>query len=180
MKVQCPNCGETISVNGLGRKPFSVPVTEVDDALRFHRSVAARWSLIDNSGSKVRRDKRECKWAQRIVNRWAKGMLMPTVPIVAFVDTEEEAQHDGIAGYGEGCISLKLSEWNCRDNFWKLFILGHEFIHWLQDIRSSDTKESAAEREAYKLGLELARRQIAQWRRRPKLPLQLELPLEGR
>lgn len=40
MKVQCPNCGETISVNGLGRKPFNVPVTEVYDALRLYRSVS--------------------------------------------------------------------------------------------------------------------------------------------
>ncbi len=41
MKVRCPNCGESIVVNGLGRKPFNMPVTEVCDALRLHRSVPA-------------------------------------------------------------------------------------------------------------------------------------------
>ncbi len=113
-------------------------------------------------------------------------MLMPTVPIVVFVDivpfgdAEEEAQHDVIAGYSGGYIYLTPIEWHCRDTFWKLFILGHEFVHWLQDKRSSDTKERAVEREAYELGLQQARRQIAQWRHRPKLPLQLELPLKWR
>ncbi len=41
MEVRCPNCGETIAVNGIGRKPFNMPVTEVCDALRQHRSVLA-------------------------------------------------------------------------------------------------------------------------------------------
>ena len=41
MLVRCPHCGETIVVNGLGRKPFNMPVTEVYDALRLHRSVLA-------------------------------------------------------------------------------------------------------------------------------------------
>ncbi len=41
MLVHCPHCGETIVVNGLGRKPFNMPVTEVYDALRLHRSVLA-------------------------------------------------------------------------------------------------------------------------------------------
>ncbi len=41
MKVLCPNCGKTIVVNGLGRKPFNMAVTEVCDALRLHRNVLA-------------------------------------------------------------------------------------------------------------------------------------------
>ena len=42
MKVQCPNCGETIVVNGpFGRKPFNMPATEVCDALQLHRDVLA-------------------------------------------------------------------------------------------------------------------------------------------
>jgi len=41
MKVQCPKCGETISVNGLGRKPLNIPLKNVCESLRTHRSVAA-------------------------------------------------------------------------------------------------------------------------------------------
>ena len=41
MKVQCPHCGKTVAVNGLGRKAFNMPVTKVCDALRLHRSIPA-------------------------------------------------------------------------------------------------------------------------------------------
>ena len=41
MKVQCPNCGESIAVNGIGRKAFNMPVTKVCDALQLYRSVPA-------------------------------------------------------------------------------------------------------------------------------------------
>ena len=41
MLIQCPNCGNSIVVNGLGRKAFNMPVTKVCDALRLHRSVSA-------------------------------------------------------------------------------------------------------------------------------------------
>ena len=41
MLVQCPHCGGKVVVNGFGRKPFNMPVTEVYDALRLHRSVLA-------------------------------------------------------------------------------------------------------------------------------------------
>ena len=41
MKVQCPHCGGMVVVNGLGRKAFNMPVTNVYDALRLHRSVLA-------------------------------------------------------------------------------------------------------------------------------------------
>ena len=41
MKVQCPNCGETIAVNGIGRKAFNMPVTKVCDVLQLYRSVPA-------------------------------------------------------------------------------------------------------------------------------------------
>ncbi len=40
MKVKCSNCGETISVNGLGRRPLEIGVNNVYDALRLHSSVA--------------------------------------------------------------------------------------------------------------------------------------------
>ena len=39
MLVQCPQCGETVAVNGFGRRPLNIVVTKVCDALRLHRSV---------------------------------------------------------------------------------------------------------------------------------------------
>ncbi len=39
MKVQCPHCGGTVEVNGLGRKAFNMPVTKARDAARLHRIV---------------------------------------------------------------------------------------------------------------------------------------------
>lgn len=41
MKVQCPNCGKSVVVDGLGRKAFNMPVTKVCDALRIQCSVLA-------------------------------------------------------------------------------------------------------------------------------------------
>ena len=41
MLVQCPHCGQPVVVNGLGRKAFNMPVTNVYDALRLRRSVLA-------------------------------------------------------------------------------------------------------------------------------------------
>jgi len=41
MIVQCPHCGKSVVVNGIGRKPFNIPVNNVCDALRLHRSVPA-------------------------------------------------------------------------------------------------------------------------------------------
>ena len=41
MIVQCPHCGETVAVNGIGRKPLSIAVNNVYDALRLHRSIPA-------------------------------------------------------------------------------------------------------------------------------------------
>ena len=40
MKVKCSNCGETISVNGLGRKRLNIPLKNVCESLRKQRSVA--------------------------------------------------------------------------------------------------------------------------------------------
>lgn len=39
MKVQCPNCGETVVIKGIGRKPLNIPLKNVCEALRAHRSV---------------------------------------------------------------------------------------------------------------------------------------------
>ena len=39
MKVQCPNCGESVAVNGLGRKTCGIPFKNVLNALRDSRTV---------------------------------------------------------------------------------------------------------------------------------------------
>ena len=39
MKVQCPNCGETVTVHGLGRKPLNIALKNVCESLRKHSSV---------------------------------------------------------------------------------------------------------------------------------------------
>ncbi len=41
MKVQCPHCGKSVVVNDLGRKPLSIPLKNVCESLRTHRSVVA-------------------------------------------------------------------------------------------------------------------------------------------
>lgn len=41
MKILCPNCGETISVKGLGRKPLNIPLKIVCESLRAHHNVLA-------------------------------------------------------------------------------------------------------------------------------------------
>ena len=40
MLIPCPNCGEKIVVNGLGRKPLNIPLKNICECLRKHRSVA--------------------------------------------------------------------------------------------------------------------------------------------
>jgi len=41
MIIECPHCGESVVVNGLGRKPLNIPLKNVCEALRAHRSVIA-------------------------------------------------------------------------------------------------------------------------------------------
>ena len=45
-KVLCPNCGAEVYVNGLGRKPLTITVNNVLDALGAHPTIqAAAFSL---------------------------------------------------------------------------------------------------------------------------------------
>ena len=39
MLVQCPHCGETVTVNGLGRKRLNIPLKNISDCLQAHRNV---------------------------------------------------------------------------------------------------------------------------------------------
>lgn len=41
MIIQCPRCGEKVTVKGLGRKPLNIPLKNVYEALQTHGSVAA-------------------------------------------------------------------------------------------------------------------------------------------
>jgi len=41
MLVQCPHCGGTVVVNGLGRKPLNIPLKKVCESLQEHRNVDA-------------------------------------------------------------------------------------------------------------------------------------------
>ena len=41
MIVQCPHCGQSVVVNGLGRRPLNIPLKNVCEALQAHRSVLA-------------------------------------------------------------------------------------------------------------------------------------------
>ena len=41
MIIKCPNCGEKVVVNGLGRKPLNIPLKNVYEALQAQGSVAA-------------------------------------------------------------------------------------------------------------------------------------------
>jgi len=41
MIIRCPNCGERIVVNGLGRKPLNISLKIVCESLQAHRNVVA-------------------------------------------------------------------------------------------------------------------------------------------
>ena len=41
MLVRCPHCGKSVMVNGLGRKQLNIPLKNVCESLKAHRSVAA-------------------------------------------------------------------------------------------------------------------------------------------
>ncbi len=41
MKVQCPYCGKSVVVNGLGRKPLNISLKNVCESLQGHHSVKA-------------------------------------------------------------------------------------------------------------------------------------------
>jgi hypothetical protein len=41
MIIKCPHCGQSVVVNGLGRKPLNIPLKNVCEALQTYRSVVA-------------------------------------------------------------------------------------------------------------------------------------------
>lgn len=46
MLVQCPHCGGTVAVNGLGRKPLNIPLKKVCESLQIHRNVVVAASEL--------------------------------------------------------------------------------------------------------------------------------------
>ena len=49
MRILCPHCGESVEVNGLGRKPLNIPLKNVCEALQAHCSVVAAAQELDCS-----------------------------------------------------------------------------------------------------------------------------------
>ncbi len=41
MKVQCPHCGKSVVVNGLGRKRLNIPLKNVCESLQAYKKAAA-------------------------------------------------------------------------------------------------------------------------------------------
>ena len=41
MIVKCPHCGKPVAVNGLGRKPLNIPLKNILECLKKHRSIEA-------------------------------------------------------------------------------------------------------------------------------------------
>ncbi len=41
MIVQCPYCGQTLTVNGLGRKRLNIPLRNICESLQAYRNVVA-------------------------------------------------------------------------------------------------------------------------------------------
>jgi len=39
MIIQCPHCGKTVAVSGLGRKPLNIPLKNVLESLQAYRGV---------------------------------------------------------------------------------------------------------------------------------------------
>ena len=40
MLIRCPHCGQSVVVNGLGRKPLNIPLKIICEALQAHGNVA--------------------------------------------------------------------------------------------------------------------------------------------
>ena len=72
MIIQCPNCGQPVPVNGLGRKPLNILLKNVLESLQAHRDVstAARelgcspsyiFGVLKKNGLKLNEVNREAK-----------------------------------------------------------------------------------------------------------------------
>ena len=49
MKIQCPHCGKSVAVNGLGRKRLNIPLKNVCESLQAHKNMAAAANVLNCS-----------------------------------------------------------------------------------------------------------------------------------
>ena len=53
MKIQCPHCGKSVAVNGLGRKRLNIPLKNVCEALQVHHNIEAAAKELDCSSAYI-------------------------------------------------------------------------------------------------------------------------------
>jgi len=53
MIISCPNCGHSVMVHGLGRKPLNIPLKNVCESLQAHSSVKETAQEVDCSPAYV-------------------------------------------------------------------------------------------------------------------------------
>jgi len=53
MIIQCPHCGKTVVVDGLGRKPLNIPLKNVLESLQAYRDVMAAARELECSPSYI-------------------------------------------------------------------------------------------------------------------------------
>jgi hypothetical protein len=53
MIIQCPNCGQPVPVNGLGRKPLNIPLKNVLESLHAYRDVKLAARKLECSPSYI-------------------------------------------------------------------------------------------------------------------------------
>ena len=97
MIVQCPNCGEPVVVNGLGRKPLNIPLKNVCESLRAHRNVVAAAQELNCSQGYIFNILKDngLKFKDVIVD--GKGHNLPE-SINQKTDNRESATHAGKVG----------------------------------------------------------------------------------
>ncbi len=121
----------------------------------------------------------EHKWAQAIVNRWAIEKLMCKRPEIQFFGDEDLPD----ANYCRGSILLNQATWFRKGISERLCLLGHEFTHWLQEMRNPDFESDnkypeileSDECEADMLGDKLAAKELDRWCHPERYPVQLNL-----
>ena len=74
MLVQCPHCGNSVVVNGLGRKRFNIPVINIYDAIRRYHSIPAAAESLECSRAYIYKTlKQHGMTARDIVNNEKKA-----------------------------------------------------------------------------------------------------------
>jgi hypothetical protein len=53
MKIQCPNCGETVVVHGFGRKPLQIRFIKICEVLHHSSTVVAAAEILGCSAAYI-------------------------------------------------------------------------------------------------------------------------------